>query len=88
MWVSSVERINFNRWHTWVCVTFTKEYDINNAEEVSEVSKEIVSLLNELAKTDENFRNVHLAKGYTEAYSICECGNEPENKLKEHWEVM
>lgn len=81
MFIDYVERINDDRYDTWVCIKPKCGIDYN-IEQAKQIEKEILEYVNN-CKT-EDFFNEHTGETkYKYGKPICECGDDMENK--EHW---
>lgn len=79
--IEEVERINIDRWDTWVCVEpkCGIDYDIKTKKQIE---KEILDIVNSCESN--LFENNHTGETkYKYAKAVCECGDNPDSK--EHW---
>lgn len=89
MFVRSVQRINDQRWDTWVCVDVIHaiEYGSGNYCELTAlkcVEREILEIVNN-CKTDEFYNKNTGERTYSKAKYKCECADHP--NCREHWIV-
>lgn len=84
MLIKSVERINDQRWDTWVCVDIV--YGVGYCPiNVSEcIESEILKIVNS-CKTDEFYNKNTGERTYSKAKYKCECADHP--NCREHWIV-
>lgn len=81
--IDFVERINEDRWDTWVCIE-PKCGISYGEEEFHKIMNEILEFIN--SNEGKEFYNKNTGdKRYKYARYVCACGDDPQNK--EHWIV-
>lgn len=79
--IDYVERINDDRWDTWVCIEPKCGIDYDESQ-MKRIEKEILEHVNK-CKTNEFYNSNTGNSKYKYAIPVCECGDNPVSK--EHW---